>query len=298
MIGTYSAVSKIMIESIPPFTTAILRLGIGSVFLWLLVLIRAQRGIRAVWPARQELPVVLIHALVGVLFFSVLSLFGLQRATALDAGILMGLTPIFIAVLAAVTSRIYPTARGALAILVAAAAAVAVGSSNATGSGESSSVLGIALVFGAVLCEAVFVCAAGLLNTKVCPILYSAVLSTLACVLLAIPASVEVSNWQWRSVPDSAWLATAYTGIAITVIGNVALTVGNQKCDVHLVAVGSSLLPVAGAVAAVLVVGESWGIWDAIGLLATIAAILLIAADSAASAGGNGKTAASGGPSD
>lgn len=284
MIGTYSAVSKIMVESIPPFTTAILRLGIGSLFLWLIVWIRAARGIRATWPSRKERPVVLVHALVGVLLFSVLSLLGLQRASALDAGILMGLTPVIIAVLAALTSRVYPTARGTIAILIAATAAVAVGASNATDSGQSSTTLGIVLIFGAVFCEAVFVSAAGLLKTAVCPIMYSALLSTVACVLLAIPASLELGDWQWQSVPTSAWLATAYAGIAITVVGNVALTVGNQKCDVHLVAVGSSLLPVAGAVAAVLVVGETWGLWDAVGLLATIVAILLIAKDSNRSA--------------
>lgn len=167
MIGTYSAVSKITVENIPPFTTAILRLGIGSGLLWLLVWIRTQRGIHATWHSRKELPVVLIHALVGVFFFSVLSLLGLQRAAALDAGILMGLTPIFIAVLAAITSRIYPTARGTTAILIAATAAVVVGASNATGGEGNSSVLGLALVVGAVFCEAVFVCAAGLLKTKV-----------------------------------------------------------------------------------------------------------------------------------
>lgn len=259
MIGTYSAVSKIMVEHIPPFTTALLRLGIGSLLLWSLVWIRAKRGIRAAWPSRGELPVVLTHSAIGIVLFSALSLFGLQRATALDAGILMGLTPIFIAVLAALTSRVYPTRRGAIAILIAATAAIAVGVSNATGSGEVSTALGVALVFAAVLCEAVFVCAAGLLKTAVCPILHSAILSTIACPLLAIPAGWELCSWHWHSVPASAWFATAYAGIVITVVGNVALTVGNQKCNVHVVAVASSLLPVTGAVAAVLVVGESWG---------------------------------------
>lgn len=120
-------------------------------------------------------------------------------------------------------------------------------------------------------------------------------LSTVACVLLAIPASFEVNEWYWRSVPQGAWLATADAGIVITVIGNVALTMGNQKCDVHVVAIGSSLLPAAGAVAAVLVVGETWGHWDAVGLAATIAAILLIATDSRGSSTGAGRTATTGG---
>lgn len=93
--------TRVVVGQISPVALIFARAGLGSI---LLVGILIARG-RAWWPPRSFWPSLVLMGFIGVALHGVLQAYALQLTTAINSGWLIGVTPIWSAILAAVHLR-------------------------------------------------------------------------------------------------------------------------------------------------------------------------------------------------
>src|SRR5690606_165204 len=94
--GLFPLFGKLALHAFAPRAIAGWRIAAGAV---VLVAIAGARHGRRVWPARADLLRLQVCALLGIAINQVLYLEGLQRAPSVNAALVMGLIPVFVAVL-------------------------------------------------------------------------------------------------------------------------------------------------------------------------------------------------------
>jgi drug/metabolite transporter (DMT)-like permease len=196
-----------------PGTIALGRLGIGSI---LLVGLVARRG--WVQPSRRDLALVVAMGIVWSAGYSILLGAGERLVDAGTAAMLVGIGPIFIAVLAGLFLAEGFPARLLTGCLIAFCGTAIIGVATATGAGGASSILaGVALCIAAAFLYAVGVT----LQKPALKALPGIQVTWLACVVGAVaclPFAPGLASELGRARPETlAWLL--YLGVFPTSIG-------------------------------------------------------------------------------
>ena len=153
LVGSYVALSKPLAAAFPVFLLAWLRFGIGG--LAMLHWLRKPAGEPPLAPRTRRL--LFLESFLGNFLFSVCMLFGVSMTTAVAAGVVMSSIPAVVAVLSWLFLRERIGARSAAGIACAALgiALFSLDKGATLGSEDASrALLGILLVFGAVVWEA------------------------------------------------------------------------------------------------------------------------------------------------
>jgi len=157
LVGSYVGLSKLLLLSFPVFLLAWLRFGIAAVMMagW----VKAPAGAAPLSPRTRGL--LFLESFIGNFLFSICLLFGLQRSSALVAGVIMAGIPAAVAALSwlVLGERIARRVLLGIACSVLGIALVAVARepAGAASAGAGASLLGVALLLAAVLCEACYV---------------------------------------------------------------------------------------------------------------------------------------------
>ena len=93
--GVSFVATKIALRELSPIEILTVRFGLGSFFLWLILLLKK----RCALPAREILPILALLGFLGIFFHNWIQAVGLRFTTAMNSGILIATCPIFIAVL-------------------------------------------------------------------------------------------------------------------------------------------------------------------------------------------------------
>jgi drug/metabolite transporter (DMT)-like permease len=99
--GVSFVATRAVVEQISPVALIFARAALGS--LLLMGILTARR--RAWWPERSEWPALLVMGFIGVALHQLLQAYALQLTTAVNTGWLIGLTPVWSAILSAVHLR-------------------------------------------------------------------------------------------------------------------------------------------------------------------------------------------------
>lgn len=267
MVGSTVVASKIAAAGLPPFTATALRFAIA--FPCFLLLMRATR---AQWPrlSRRDCALLLVQACAGSIGYTALLMAGLRGASATDAGIILGTLPLVGSLFAVVCLREWPT-RGLLAAIAVAAAGVALATWRPAGG--TGSVNGNLLVFGAVVCESVFILLNKRLHTDVTPLALSAVMAGVGLAASAVAALFE-SPWT-APMPAGALAAIAYYALIPTVCGFVLWYAGSEKVSGAEASLFTALAPISALLLAAAVLGEAITPTQVAGMAAVLAAVLL-----------------------
>jgi drug/metabolite transporter (DMT)-like permease len=267
LVGSTVIASKVIAAGLPPFTATAFRFAIALPFF--LVLMRASG---TGWPSlkRRDWVILVIQAVAGSVGYTTLLISGLRYTSAADAGIIAGTLPVVSAMIAILFLRERPHRFLLVAIALAAIGVFSIAyQSNET---AARSLLGNALIFGAVVCEGLFILLNKRLSTEIPPLALSTLMTGIGLAAAIVPAMVEMP-WAIEVTPESIW-AVVYYALVPTVGGFLLWYAGSARVSGAEASLFTALAPVSALLLAAILLGEHVGLHQMIGIGCVLAAVL------------------------
>lgn len=255
IVGSYVAMSKALVIVFPVFLLAGLRFGIAAVAMapWL-----RKPADEAPLDGRTRW-LLFAESFFGNFLFSVCMLYGVARTTALAAGIILASLPAMVAILSRLLLRERIAPRTWLGIAFAVGGIAIVSLSRAGGDDDAldtGTLVGNALLFGAVTCEALYVVIGKQLTAGIGPRRISALINGWGLLLVAPFALWQAADFPWRFIGGTYWaLLVAYAVLASIVTVWLWMT-GLRHVPASQAGVFTVFLPIAAAAVGVGVFGE------------------------------------------
>lgn len=209
-------------------------------------------------------------AVIGTFGFSALMLLGMREAPGAVGAVVMATTPAVTAMgaVAFLGERLGHRRLIAVALALAGVALVNLGADTAQGGGDRV-VLGSALVFGAVLCEATYSLMGKRLTSDVTPVVISAAAATLAGVAFLPLAVWDAWAFPWSAPTLGQWVAVAWWGAGTMGLGSWLWFRGMQRVAAGTASAFMGVMPVSALVLSYVLLGEAFQ-WIHVGGLALV----------------------------
>ncbi|WP_428419554.1 DMT family transporter [Methylibium sp.] len=252
LVGSYVGLSKLLVAVFPVLLLAWLRFGIAAVAMahWVR---RAGDEPRL---SRHDRWLLFLEALFGNFLFSVCMLFGVALSSALAAGVIMAALPAVVALLswAGLRERIAPRVAGGIGCAVAGIALVSLGKAGPEGSG--SSLLGNALLLGAVFCEALYVVIGKKLTGQLSARRISALVNLWGLALVTPFGLWQAWQFDFTAVRSGVWVLLLFYALAASMATVWLWMTGLKHVPASSAGVFTVLLPISAAAVGVLLLGE------------------------------------------
>ena len=255
VVGAYVGFSKALVIVFPVFVLAWLRFGIAAVAM-------------APWLRRPagELPLdnrtrglLFLESFFGNFLFSVCMLFGISHSTALAAGVIMAAIPAVVALLSwlILGERVHWRVALGIACAIAGIGLVALARDD-EGELASGSLLGSALLLGAVTCEAIYVVLGKKLAARVGPKRISALINLWGLALVTPFALWQLPSFTFGFIPPSSWVLLVVYAFAASVLTVWLWMTGLKHVPASSAGVFTVFLPISAAAVGVFVFGETF----------------------------------------
>lgn len=273
--GSATPVAKLVTDGLPPLVASALRVALAAA---VLAPVAWARGVRWGRLGRRDKVRALVLAAVGMFGFTVFLVYGMARASGVTGSIVMGTTPAVTAFAAVLWMNEDATWRRWLAIGLGVAGVVAL---RLGGGGTGFDLLGAALVFGAVLSEAVYTLVGKRLTAGVDPVGVAALATVLSLPAFLVAAAWQVPGVAWAAVPSATWLAVAWWGLGTLALGSVVWYVGVRRVPGHVAAAFMAVMPASALLLSYLLLGEPVRWWHFPGFALVLSGVGLVAWDHA-----------------
>lgn len=266
-VGTTVIASKLIAGGLPPLTATALRFALALPILLLIAILRRAR----LPPLAPRIWCLLaLQAGAGSAGYTVLLISGLTFLPAADAGVIIGTLPALTALFAIAILGERPVPRVVLAVTCATAGVLAVAWQGSGG----GSLIGIVLILGAVGCESTFILMQKRLGTPLPPLMQATVMTGLG-LLLTLPLTWLEAPWGLFS--PTALGAVLWYALVPTVGGFLLWYAGAARVPGAEAAVFTAVAPTTAVLLSILVLGETVGVAQIVGLAVVAAAILILA---------------------
>lgn len=279
LVGLSVPASKLVIGHVPPLMTAWLRFVLIAILLAPAVLAGPlRRGVWTGWPrGRRDWTSLTLLALFGMVLFNLFLLLGLRETSAVAAGILTSTIPAMTALCAAVIlrERIGGGSLAAIALAVLGILALNLQSGGETARAAEDSLLGNALVFGAVVSEGLYGVFARRLGGRVAPLTLTFLANLLSAALMGPAAWATAGGFDPAAVPMGIWALFTASGLAGGLVAVVLWMRGIAHVPANRAGLFTGMIPAAGVFAAVVFLGERFTAGHAVGLTCVLVGIAL-----------------------
>jgi drug/metabolite transporter (DMT)-like permease len=282
LVGSYVALSKPLVAALGVFLLAWLRFGIGGLATvhWL----KRPADERLMTPATKRL--VFLESFLGNFLFSISMLFGVSMTSAVSAGVIMATIPAAVAVM----SWAFLKERIGLRVWAAVACGAAGIALLALSKGEHSSyiprgpeadfinnkeLLGNALVFVAVLCEAAYAVIGKKLTGTLSPKRITALINLWGFLLMTPMGLYAALHFDFAAVTTPSWLLLVFYAMAASVWTVWLWMTGLKGVPAARAGVFTVMLPISAATVGVLVLGESLSSMQALAFAIALLGVLL-----------------------
>jgi drug/metabolite transporter (DMT)-like permease len=269
MVGSTVIASKVISNGLPPFTATALRFAIA--FPLFLVLMR-MTGTALPVLTRRDWIILVIQAAAGSVGYTTLLISGLRLSSAADAGVIIGTLPVVSAAIAILVLGERPQRILLFAIALAAAGVLAI--VFRAPAGGVHSMPGNALVFGAVICEGLFILLNKRLKTGVPPLALSALMTGIGLAAASIPALLELPSVSM--ITSASLWAVLYYALVPTVGGFVLWYAGAARVSGAEASLFTAVAPVSALLLAVLLLGEQVEWNQVLGIACVLSAVLCL----------------------
>lgn len=277
--GANVPIGKMIVAEMPVHLFLVVRFVIASAALAALMTPADRRTIREALP-RAGLDI-LILAGIGSVLFTVLLLEGTKRTTGSEAGIITATLPAVVALIAAIIlrQRIGTIGAAAIVLSVLGLAVVQLGAIGAAPTGGTAPAFGNALVFAAVVCEAIFVLRSQRTAAMMSPVALSFAVST-ASLLLALPllAFEFALTDAWAAttqVSTGTWLIAVWYALSASVFCTILWYLGVAHVPSWQAGLATTALPIAALAVSAAALGERLTAWQGIGTVLVVVAIVI-----------------------
>jgi drug/metabolite transporter (DMT)-like permease len=254
-----------------------LRVGIGAIALAPFALRHASqlRGI-----GRRDWLLIGLISLFGMFGFSALMLYGMSMIGGVSGAIMMSTAPAVTAAASMIFLGDKPTWRklSALALAVAGVLILHLGQdgSNGDGGGDGNPILGAALVFAAVCCEAAYTLLGKQVSERIDPVLVAFLAAALSLPLFLPLALWQASDVQFAEIGTEAWLAVVWYGAGTLALGSWLWYSGIAKAEGSIAAVFMGVMPVSALVLSYILLGEQFRWVHLAGFATVFAGVALV----------------------
>lgn len=270
MVGSNIGIGKLIVAEMPVFLFAALRFLIATLILFPGMLLSTfRKGLNTkAWVGLS------LQSFFGCFLFSVFMLYGVSYTTATSAGIITSALPSIIGLLAWFWLREYVSRSGIIAILLAVIGICFLNLQDASSKGEGS-LLGNALVLGAVLSEALFAIFSRRLSLTVHPWSMAFSVNAVGLLLFAPLAIPQALAFNWSGLGTEIWYWVVFYSVTASVLSFLLWYRGVSEVPANIAGLFTGLMPVSAAIVGIAVLGEHISSGHAIGMGLVIVSILL-----------------------
>jgi drug/metabolite transporter (DMT)-like permease len=277
LVGSNVGVGKSIVAFIPVSLFALLRFVIAMAVLWPLLRPAKMRQVQ-----RGEWANLFLQALFGTFMFTLLMLNGVQRTSAVAAGVITSTIPAVVALFSWLFLKERPNGRALVSIALAIVGVVVInvaqgtaGAHEASSAQSDSSLLGNLMVLGAVCCESFYVILSRRL-TQTLPAIDICAYTHFFGFLLMLPLGFSaLFSFDFSSVSFGIWSLVLWYGLSASIFSFWLWMKGIRHVDGSLAGVFSGLLPIAAALYGIVFLGERPTIAHGIALACVVAGIVL-----------------------
>jgi drug/metabolite transporter (DMT)-like permease len=272
--GVSFVATRAVVEQISPVALIFARAALGSLLLIGILTARGQPWLppRSVWPS------LFLMGFIGVAFHQLLQAYALQLTTAVNSGWLIGLTPVWSAILAAIHLRERFPPRKLLGLTLGFAGAVLVVTRGRLG----GDVLGLPATRGdlMILASTVNWAVYSVFGHPTLKRLGSLVATTCAMivgwVLLTGPFVYARAWGDFARLDAVGWAAVLFLGICCSGLGYLWWYGALERIEASRVAALLYLEPLVTLLAAVVLLGETVGVTTIVGGLLLVGGVALV----------------------
>lgn len=273
VFGSATPVSKIVTGAMPVFIGSLLRVALGALVLAPFV---GGQWSQVRQLGRRDWLLVGLIALFGMFGFSALMLYGMRMIPGVVGAIVMSTTPAVTAAGSMLFMGDAPTWRKLLAIALAVAGVLVLQLGSGDEEGGGNMLLGAALVFGAVCCEAAYTLLGKAAAERLDPLLVACLSAA-----LAIPLFVPLAIWQWGdfAVAETdwrAWTAVIWYGAGTLALGSWLWYSGLARAEGAIAAGFMGVMPASALILSYVLLGEEFRWIHLLGFGIVFAGVLLI----------------------
>ena len=274
IFGSGVVVGKLIAASFPVLLAAGLTSAIALAVLGPMLL--ATEGLPS--PARRDLGVIFLQALIGSVFWRIFLFEGLRQTTAIDSGIISSTIPAAIGLISWLFLKERLSRRAAVGIALSVAGIMVV---NAVGDGDGGEhapnrLLGNLLIFGSVLSDALFTIFGKLAAARVSPLAIATLVNVFGLVLFAPFAIWEAGRVDLGAVSLVGWASLVYFGVALSAVVFVLWIRGVAVVPASTAGVFTGVLPISTVVLSYLFLREPFAWSHPVGLACVLLGIWLV----------------------
>ena len=271
LVGTYVGLSKLLLAVLPVFLLAWLRFGIAALAMvhWV------RRGAAEAPLSRHDRWLMFWESFLGNFLFSICMLYGVALTSALAAGVTMAAIPAAVALLSWLFLRERISARIGTAIFCAVAGIAALALARGGNASADASLLGQALLLGAVFCEASFVVIGKRLTGKVSPRRISALINLWGLALVTPFGLWQALQFDFSALTPPICMLLVFYALAASVFTVWLWMQGLRHVPAAQAGVFTVMLPVSAALVGVLVLGEQFTLAHALAFGLALLGLLL-----------------------
>jgi drug/metabolite transporter (DMT)-like permease len=270
--GANFTVVKQALTEVSPLAFVALRFLIAALCL-LAILLLSGENLRV---AREDVAAIILLSLIGHVGYQALFITGIALTTASNSSLLLSTTPLFVALLSIAlrTERITP-AIGAGIFLSFAGIALIVGMGSGDLSANIDTLPGNLLTLGAAICWTLNTLISKPLLNRYSPLKLTTVTIMIATPCLFVLGSADLLHQQWAGVSAHGWLGVIFSALFANGVAYVLWNLSVQKTGSTRTAVFSNLVPVIAITVSWLYLGETLGVWQALGAIVTLTGVTL-----------------------
>ncbi|MBY4768174.1 DMT family transporter [Burkholderia ambifaria] len=275
-VGSNVGIGKSIVVFVPVAILATLRFVIAIAVLWPLFSPVKMRAVR-----RAEWLNLFLQAFFGTFMFTLLMLNGVQRTSAVAAGVITSTIPAIVALFAWLILREKPNGRALVSIALAIAGVVTINlanggaSTHGAGAASSGSLTGNLLILGAVCCESIYVILSRRLTQTLAPIDICAYTHLFGLFLMLPLGATAMWQFDYASVPAATWALVVWYGLSASIFSFWLWMKGIRHVPGSLAGVFSAVLPVAAAAYGIAFLGERPTLAHGIALACVVTGIVL-----------------------
>ncbi len=272
--GVSFVATKAVVREISPTTLIFSRAGLGTALLATILALRRQSA----WPPRDAIAPLALMGFVGVAFHQLLQAYALRLTSAVNTGWLIGLTPIWSALLAGILlkERFGPRKVVGLAVGFAGAGLVVTRGEIGARLLALPATRGDLLILASTLNWAFYTVLGHGIIRRLGPTRATAGAMLLGWLML-LPLFAASSGWSdYARLSPGGWLAMLFLGIACSGLGYLFWYGALEGIEASRVAAFLYLEPLVTLAAAVLLLGEPVGPTTVLGGLLVLGGVLLV----------------------
>ena len=271
--GSNFSIVKVALRDFPEVPFNAMRLVVGTI-IFLAAMRWAGNSRDTSRPiSRGDWKQLLFLGFVGVFLYQLCFVAGVKRTSVGNSSLIIGISPVVIALLSAMAGHERVTARKWLGVFLALAGLYFVVGHQVHMSGESWR--GDALIIGGVLCWAVYSVASQPVLKRLSPLLVTGVTFSIGAIFYVITAVPVLMDVDWASISALSWMLMLASAVLALNVSYVIWYTALQRLGGTRTSMYSYLTPIIAMIVAAIWLGEPISGNQVAGAAAILAGLLL-----------------------